>query len=55
MESIINLGQAPRSDDLKRGIERFEREFEAYLVITFAGAQNPRQSGAVISLCAWIS
>lgn len=38
MESIAKFGQPPRSDDLKRGIEGLEREFEAQLVIAFAGA-----------------
>ena len=38
MESVVKLGQPPRSDDLKRGIEGFEGEFEAYLIIAFAGA-----------------
>jgi len=36
MESIAKFGQPPRSDDLKRGIEGLEREFEAQLVIAFA-------------------
>lgn len=38
MESVAKFGQPPRSDDLKRGIEGLEGEFEAHLIIAFAGA-----------------
>jgi len=36
MESVAKFGQPPRSDDLKRGIEGLEGEFEANLIIAFA-------------------
>jgi hypothetical protein len=35
MESVAKFGQPPRGDDLKRGIEGLEREFEAQLIIAF--------------------
>jgi hypothetical protein len=34
-ESVAKFGEPPRSDDLKRGIEGLEGEFEANLVIAF--------------------
>ena len=37
-ELVVEFGQPPRSDDLKRGVEGLEGEFEAHLIIAFTGA-----------------
>jgi hypothetical protein len=49
MEPIAKFGQPPRSDDLKRGIEGLEREFEAQLVIALVPKDMSIRDSKLIS------